>query len=439
MYVLQEREREREITHRMFVSLGRNRVATKSLLVLSSLATAGAFRAATATTAMRTHTQTSSMWTRISGKRNNVYQQSPRRLLEKTITTTTPPPPPTTTTTTTTTTALRGGGIGGIGPSVFNSIPFWRSQKIIVGANVLGFLLSLVTAKQYHVDLLGTGAFAAAAIPSVLAASAAAAAAAASPPQRILWSAVAVTTWSVKLASFLLYRCINKGGVDARLSEILTVPYYSAGFWTFSVVWGIVCSLPHTLGSASQLTGSPFFLKLGAVIAGTGLATETLADYQKTAFKNTGGTGFCNTGVWSLSQHPNWFGNLLLWTGVLIMNAPALVDPLPKVATAAAAAAVATTATTTTNSSKLSVMLKHVWRFRRVGLALLSPLFMWYLFNGQATGGILPESLEATRKKYGYGINPDYTKCMLSVTVVVPSPSTFYLGLGYFFFFHSTN
>lgn len=401
----------------MFVSVGRNRVATKSLLVLSSLATAGAFRAATATTtAMRTHTQTSSIWTRVSGKRNNVYQQSPRRLLGRTMTTT-PPTPPTTTTTTTTTTALRGEGIGGIGPSLFNSIPFWRSQKIIVGANALGFLLSLVTAKQYHVDLLGTGAFAAAAIPSLLAASAAAgAAAAASPPQRVLWSAVAVTTWSVKLASFLLYRCINKGGVDARLSEILTVPYYSAGFWTFSVVWGIVCSLPHTLGSASRLPGSPFFLKLGAVIAGTGLATETLADYQKWAFKNAGGTGFCNTGVWSLSQHPNWFGNLLLWTGVLIMNAPALVDPLPKVAAAAAAAtatAATTATTTTTTSSKLSAMLKHVWRFRRVGLALLSPLFMWYLFNGQATGGILPESLEATRKKYGYGINPEYTKCKL--------------------------
>jgi len=278
---------------------------------------------------------------------------------------------------------------------------------------VLGFLLSLVTTTQYHVDLLGTGAFAAAAIPSLLAT---VAAGAARPPQRVLWSAIAVTTWSVKLASFLLYRCINKGGVDARLSEILTVPYYSAGFWTFSVVWGIVCSLPHTLGAASRLPGSPFFLKFGALIAGTGLATETLADYQKWAFKNAGGTGFCQTGVWSWSQHPNWFGNLLLWTGVLMMNAPALVEPLPKVAAAAAAA---TTATTTT-SSKLSAMWKHVWRFRRVGVALLSPLFMWYLFHGQATGGILPESLEATRKKYGYGINPEYTKYIDTTPLIVP-------------------
>ena len=70
-----------------------------------------------------------------------------------------------------------------------------------------------------------------------------------------------------------------------------------------------------------------------------GIAFETAADAQKSAFKadpaNRG--RFVDVGLWSVSRHPNYFGEILVWLGVcgvaLSANAgpgvsvPALASP----------------------------------------------------------------------------------------------------------------
>lgn len=47
---------------------------------------------------------------------------------------------------------------------------------------------------------------------------------------------------------------------------------------------------------------------------------ETVADHQKAAFqadpKNEG--HFIRTGLWSVSRHPNYFGEILLWLGLYL-------------------------------------------------------------------------------------------------------------------------
>jgi len=338
-----------------------------------------------------------------------------------------------TTMTTTVTKVIRRGGGATVAAAVvgasslFNGTPFWLSQKIFLGANSLGFLLSLVTRKQFHVDLLGTGAFAAAVLPSLLSSlnrTGLGGGTAAAAYTRILLSASAITMWSTKLALFLLYRCVKKGGIDKRLLETLTVPKYSAGFWSISLFWGVICSLPHTLGTTSSLPVHPVVLIVGTVTAALGLCTESLADYQKWAFKQQlpsimdGNTipKFCNTGLWSFLQHPNYFGNLLFWVGILILNAPALIEP-PLPTTVATATA---TAAATTVKGKLTLALHHVFRYRRLALSLLSPIFMYYLFNGQATGTILGDQLEKRHKKYGYFIDPIYTEYVDTTPLIIP-------------------
>jgi steroid 5-alpha reductase family enzyme len=167
--------------------------------------------------------------------------------------------------------------------------------------NALGYWINLVAPHaHYHVDLLGTGAFAVAA----------ATAAAPSSLTRVHGSSMAVITWSIKLASFLFYRVIVSGH-DARLDDILSNPKSAAGFWIFSMFWGLLGSLPHTLGCTSRLPGNSLAMKAGATLFGIGWITETLADYQKWAFKRRNPGQFCNAGLWSLSQHPNYFGNFL--------------------------------------------------------------------------------------------------------------------------------
>lgn len=284
---------------------------------------------------------------------------------------------------------LRGGSpssLPGADGDLFNNAPFWICQKVILGANLAGFFINVIFPySHYHVEMFGTGAFGAAALAILLGGHQHD-----NLTPRVKYSAMAVTLWSIKLATFLIYRLMSKGGYGPRLTEILANPSTAIGYWFISLVWGVICSLPFTLGTTSSSLGNPWVLSCGTLMYTVGLITETLADYQKWVFKRTHSTlEFCNVGLWSLTQHPNWFGNLLIWTGIFLMNASALIEP----------------------ANARNSLVTWAWRARRVALAALSPLYMGYLFYGQATGRITPDALKQRRERYGYGVDPVYTKC----------------------------
>ena len=190
---------------------------------------------------------------------------------------------------------------------------------------------------------------------------------------------------------------------------LLLLLYKPVGFWFVSLLWGLVCSLPHTLGTTSSNPGSPVTLAVGGTIYLLGLVTESMADYQKWSFKgiNTNSGRFCNVGLWSVTQHPNFFGNLLLWVGILIMNSDALVDV--NAATSAAAAATATGA---------DGVWATLWGARRLVVACLSPLFMWLLFSGQANGTMM-NSVELANERYG--ADPKFREYVEGVPTLVPN------------------
>ena len=125
-----------------------------------------------------------------------------------------------------------------------------------------------------------------------------------------------------------------------------------------------------------------------------GLATETAADLQKWSFKadpdNRG--RFCDAGVWQLSQHPNWFGNLLLWCGVFAFNLPDLLAPASGRVRAA----------------------------RLLGGAA-SPLFMLALFSAQATGA-LTNTVQLANDRYG--ADPAYVEYVDSTPLLLPTTAS---------------
>ena len=60
---------------------------------------------------------------------------------------------------------------------------------------------------------------------------------------------------------------------------------------------------------------------VGGLIWLVGMIFEVLADSQLAKFKNSkeNKPRFLTTGVWSLSRHPNYFGEISIWTGFFIM------------------------------------------------------------------------------------------------------------------------
>jgi steroid 5-alpha reductase family enzyme len=337
-------------------------------------------------------------------------------------------------------------------PSLFDATPFWYSSSVILLTNFVGCLVTLVKPHfHYHVDLLGTGAFAMGAlIPLFVHLAPVLGWLGVSLPRnnwmhlargipRIQASTAAVVVWSVKLASFLWYRvlCTQQ---DARFNALFATPSLAIQFWMVSATWGIVCSLPHLLGTTSLVPGNALVVRFGTLLYAVGWLVETLADYQKWTFKqqfsSSGGAAatttaprFCNVGLWSISQHPNWLGNLLLWCGIFLINATALIEP-STTTTAAARVSLRSSPSTTALSSTVTAVTsaaRAVWRARRLFVAMLGPLFLWTLFNAEATGSVMADSLAATKTKYGYGIDPDYTHYIDTTPLIVPNPLAWWL------------
>jgi len=124
-----------------------------------------------------------------------------------------------------------------------------------------------------------------------------------------------------------------------------------------------------------------------------------MADYQKWTFKSSNPGKFCNVGLWSVSQHPNFFGNLLIWTGILIMNSDSLLE-------------------IQSGGNDGSTFLANLWGSRRLALAFLSPLFLWTLFSGQANGSITNAVEMATKR---YGKDPAFNEYVETVPKIVPN------------------
>ncbi|XP_060677062.1 uncharacterized protein si:ch211-210c8.6 isoform X2 [Hemiscyllium ocellatum] len=89
-----------------------------------------------------------------------------------------------------------------------------------------------------------------------------------------------VTVWGLRLGLFLFLRVLKEGR-DRRFNEVRTSPKLFFVYWTLQ---------------------------------------ETIADQQKWNFKshpdNVG--KFIQTGLWAYSRHPNYFGEILQWTGLFI-------------------------------------------------------------------------------------------------------------------------
>ncbi len=135
-----------------------------------------------------------------------------------------------------------------------------------------------------------------------------------------------VVVWALRLGSFL-FRRIRKDGKDGRFDQIKTDPLRFFMAWSLQGLWVLLtmaAALAIITGTDRRSIG--IVGGIGILVWIAGFAIEVVADRQKSAFKKDSANAgrFITTGLWAWSRHPNYFGEIVLWSGIAIIALPIL-------------------------------------------------------------------------------------------------------------------
>ncbi len=197
------------------------------------------------------------------------------------------------------------------------------------------------------------------------------------------------TVWGLRLGLYLGWR--NWGAEDRRYARLrqhvegqgknyaihsLIHVYLLQGFfmWLVSLVliFALIMDTPPALG---------WLAWAGVTLWVIGMVFETIGDAQLTRFRgdpaNEGKV--MDQGLWRYTRHPNYFGEITLWTGMAILVLPAL----------------------------------HGWQY----LTLISPVFVTVLLT-RVSGLPMLEKRADTK----WGGQPDYEAYKSSTPILIPRP-----------------
>lgn len=212
---------------------------------------------------------------------------------------------------------------------------------------------------------------------------------------RVFVNSALVLIWAGRLGSFLFWR-ILKAGSDRRFDEAKHKPMLFIVFWVVQGLWVFLTALPVYVinakancvaakknddengGCDSSLGWCDY---LGWSLWLTGFVVQAVADMQKSRFraKPENADIWINEGLWYYAQHPNYFGEILMWWGIFLSCSQSL---------------------------------------RGIEYAsVISPLFVTFLLT-QVSG--IPMLREASLKKWGH--LPEYVEYLRKTPVLVPLP-----------------
>ena len=135
-----------------------------------------------------------------------------------------------------------------------------------------------------------------------------------------------ILVWAVRLGSFLFWR-IKKDGQDKRFIVMKTKFTWFLLTWTLGGLWVLVTMAAGLAALTSNTTVELGILGyVGITLWLFGFAVEVIADNQKRQFKKDPNNRdrFITSGLWSWSQHPNYFGEITLWLGLALLTYPVL-------------------------------------------------------------------------------------------------------------------
>ena len=190
-----------------------------------------------------------------------------------------------------------------------------------------------------------------------------------------------ICLWGLRLGTFLFAR-VQAVGHDARFDLIKHKFAWFLMPWTVQGLWVLITS-SAALAAITSSKRSDFGIIgiIGTILWLTGFVIEIVADEQKRKFKldPSKQNSFITDGLWSWSQHPNYFGEIVLWIGVSLVALPGLSS----------------------------------WQY----FTLISPVFVFILLT-RISG--LPMLNSAARKRWGD--DPEFLAYKKSTPVLIPRP-----------------
>ena len=130
-----------------------------------------------------------------------------------------------------------------------------------------------------------------------------------------------VMVWASRLGIYL-FRRVRNDGKDVRFEKAKRHFFWFLQYWMGQALWVSLTACAAIIAILSPEEDTlPVLAMVGMALWLSGFAIESISDYQKRVFRkeNNPSEAFIHTGLWSRSRHPNYFGEITLWTGVAVI------------------------------------------------------------------------------------------------------------------------
>ncbi|MCX6127607.1 MAG: DUF1295 domain-containing protein, partial [Proteobacteria bacterium] len=206
------------------------------------------------------------------------------------------------------------------GTAEFAGIPvIWICAALAFVIQWIAFVPAYLFKTEHFYDLTGSLTYFSVIVCAVFLASA-------QSPRAFLLAAL-VLIWSGRLGWFLFKR-IKKDGSDKRFDGVRSNASRFFVGWTLQGLW-VVLTLAAALAAITAISQSPLHVldAVGLCIWLLGFSIEAISDAQKRRFRaDTKNKGrFIQSGLWALSRHPNYFGEIVLWIGIAVIASSSFV------------------------------------------------------------------------------------------------------------------
>lgn len=132
---------------------------------------------------------------------------------------------------------------------------------------------------------------------------------------------VLLVVYGCRLAGYLIYRDVKTAYNRRMKGEVKSNEGVSAvakvGIWVSASLLYVLQTSPILFRLEGD-RGTDVLCIVGLLISAAGLVLETTADLQKNRAKKANPKRFVDTGLFRLVRCPNYFGEMIFWTGVFV-------------------------------------------------------------------------------------------------------------------------